>query len=153
MYKLDDFDMRLLSTYQDKPDTSMDELATHVGLSPMQCRRRLKRLEDNRFLLGQMGLIDRAKVGLEVMMIAHIKLRTHDEDALEHFEKAASENRNVVECILTTGDYDYMIKVVVRDIDEYENILRRDLLRFPNVESMSTQLCLKVVKGVAKIPL
>ncbi len=150
---LDDFDQRLLRVYQDRPNISMEELANHVGLSAMQCRRRLKRLGDRGYLTGQIGLIDRAKVGMEVMMISHIKLRTHDDDALEQFETAAARNANVVECILTTGDYDYMIKVVVRDIDEYENILRRELLRFPNVESMSSQLCLKVVKGVSKVPI
>jgi Lrp/AsnC family transcriptional regulator len=150
---LDDFDVRLLRAYQDQPDIPMDQLADHVRLSAMQCRRRLKRLIDEKYVVGKLGLVDRAKIGLEVLMVAHIKLRTHDEDALEQFERAAAANANVVECILTTGDYDYMIKVMVRDIDEYETILRRELLRFPNVESMSSQLCLKVVKGVAKVPI
>ena len=116
---LDAIDRRLLDALQRNGRLSATELAEQVGLTTSPCLRRLKILEREGVIRGYSALVDQAKVGLPVSVFVSVKLERQREESLERFESAVRRCPEVVECYLMTGQRDYLLRVVVKDLTAY----------------------------------
>jgi Lrp/AsnC family transcriptional regulator len=150
---MDELDRRILDAVQSHSDLPIAELAEKIGLSHTPCWRRLKRLEQEGFIRGRVTLLCQKKLGLAVTVFVNVRLQHHDEATLEAFEQAARDRPEIVECFSMGGDSDYILRVVVADIDEYEGLLKRVLLHFPGVESIKSNFALKCIKLTSKLPI
>lgn len=150
---LDDFDRKILRVLQESADYSMAELGDKVGLSHTPCWRRVKRLEAEGIIRGRVTLLNPQKLNLAVTVHCHVTLQKHDEDSLNSFESEVQNVQEIVECYLTSGDKDYVLRVVVDSVEHYEQLLKRTLIHLPNVASVNSTFTLKQVKYTTELPL
>jgi len=150
---LDDIDLRILEVLQLDAGLSTAEIAKQVGLSQSPCWRRIRRLESLGVIQGRVALLDAHRLGLEVTVFASIKLSEHGTLALPEFEDAIASFEEVVEAYAMTGEVDYLLKVVTRDIQAYESFLRNDLLKQTTVREVHSQIALKNIKNTTRLPL
>jgi len=150
---LDEIDLRILDVLQADGGLSTAEVAKLVGLSQSPCWRRVKRLNSLGAIRGRVALLDPVTLGFEVTVFASIKLSEHGTRALPEFEAAIDELDEVVESYLMTGEVDYLLRVVTRDIATYEHFLREKLLQLPTVREVHSQISLKRVKHTTQLPL
>jgi len=153
LLKLDDFDRRILDCLQTAPQMSMIEIAERVGLSHTPCWRRVRRMEEAGLILGKRTLLDPRALGYPVCVLASVRIRNHDEAVLEAFETEVCSHPEIVECFAMSGESDYVIRVLARSIDDYEQFLRRVLLHLPGVDAINSNFALKHVKLTTNIPL
>lgn len=153
MDSLDAIDVRIIAAIQNDGRISINDLAEKVGLSPSPCARRLRILEEKGVIKGYAAMIDQTKVGLPVSAFASIKLERQREDALERFSKAVARWPEVVDCYLMTGQRDYLLRIVVRDLEAYEHFLNDKLTRLDGVASIETSFALKQVKRSEVLPI
>ncbi len=150
---IDDADRRILRALQDEPTLPITALAERVGLSHTPCWRRLKRLERDGVIVARALLLDARQLGFQVNVFANLKLKQHDEATLEAFEQEVSEHPQIVECFSMSGSSDYILRVVVQGIDEYEAFLKKVLLHLPGVSSIESSFALKSVKLTTRLPI
>jgi Lrp/AsnC family transcriptional regulator len=151
--ELDDFDLKILRALQENADYSMNELGDIVGLSHTPCWRRIKRLESEGYIRGKVTLLDPHKLNLGVTVHAYLTIKSHDEESLNAFESAVMDIKEIVECYSTTGDKDYMLRIVVNSVSDYEVLLKQTLVHLPNVASVNSTFALKQVKYTTQLPL
>lgn len=150
---MDDVDLRLLRTIQSEPDLAVAELARLAGLSQTPTWRRLKRLQDEGYISGRAVLLDAGRLGLTVNVFAYIRLKHHDEETLESLEQEVHQHPEIVECFSMSGDSDYVLRIMVRSVEDYEKFHKRVLLHLPGVAYINSSFSLKGVKLTTKIPL
>lgn len=154
MSKLDRYDLNLLSLLQHDATLSNQELAERIGLSPSPCSRRVKQLEDDGYILRQVALLDRKKLGLTLTAYVLIGMDRHTPERFERFQSAIRECPEVLECSLVTGmDADYQLKVVVADMDHYQQFLLGKLTRIEGVSSVRSSFVLNQVISSTELPL
>ena len=150
---LDAIDRRLLDALQRNGRLTATELAEHDGLTTSPCLRRLRILEREGVIRGYSALVDQEKVGLPVSVFVSVKLERQVEEALERFEDAVRRCPEVVECYLMTGQRDYLLRVVVKDLSAYERFLKDTLTRVEGVASIESSFALAQVKYANALPL
>ena len=150
---LDEIDWRILATLQENARVSNVELAGAVGISPSPCWRRVRELEESGVIARYVTLVDPAALGLPVSVFVQVSLEKQIEANLERFERAVLARPEVMDCYLTTGDADYLLRVVVADLDAYERFLMDHLTRVPGVASIKSSFALKQVKYRTALPL
>jgi len=150
---MDAIDRKILRILQNNASIAMADLARQVGLSHTPCWRRIKQLEENGAIRERVVILDPAIMGLNVNVLANIRLKAHDEDTLNAFERAARERPEIVECFIMGGESDYAVRIVVGSIEEYETLLKKVLLHFPGVASVNSHFALKCVKNTTRLPL
>jgi Lrp/AsnC family transcriptional regulator len=150
---LDPIDLRILDVLQTHGDLSTAEVAKRVGLSQSPCWRRIRRLESLEIIRGRVAILDAERLGFEVTAFASIKLSEHGRRALPEFERAIAALPEVVESYAMTGEVDYLLRVVTRDIRSYERLLRDALLNLPTVREVHSQIALSRVKSTTRLPL
>lgn len=150
---LDGIDLRILDVLQETARISNVDLAAKVGLSPSPCLRRVRELEQRGVIRGHVTLVDPAAVGLPVSVFVQVSLERQIEPALETFEEAVLQRPEVMECYLMTGDADYMLRVVVPDLEAFQRFLIDHLTRVPGVASIKSSFALKQVKYRTALPL
>lgn len=153
IHDLDDVDRKLIVALQANAKMTVGELADRVGLSPSPCARRVRILEDSKVIKGYAAIVDQAKVGLPISAFASVKLERQREDALDRFGKAVERWPEVVDCYLMTGHHDYLLRIVVSDLEAYEAFLRDKLTRLSDVASIQTGFSLKQIKRSDVFPL
>ncbi len=151
-YRMDEFDRKILRVVQAEPDIAIQQLAQRVGLSHTPCWRRLKKLEERGVIAGRAVLLDPDALGLTITAFAHIRMKSHAEDTLEAFEKSARARPEVVECFSMTGEADFLLRIVMRSIADYEVFLKKTLLHMPGVGSVNSSFALKRVKLTTILP-
>jgi len=149
---MDDADRKILRILQDDATILIADLAQKVGLSHTPCWRRVKQMEEAG-IIRRAVVLDRELLGLPINVLANVKLKAHDEETLEAFEKAAAQQPAIVDCFIMGGDSDYALRIVVGSIEEYERLLKKTLLHFPGVAAMSSHFALKCVKNTTKLPI
>ena len=149
---LDHIDQKIVAALQGDGRMTAQELANRVGLSPSPCARRVRLLEQSGVIKGYIAVIDQAKVGLPISAFASIKLARQREDDLDRFEQAVSRWPEVVDCYLMTGQRDYLMRIVVRDLEAYERFLKDKLTRLEGVASIETSFALGQVKRSEHLP-
>lgn len=150
---LDEFDRKILRALQENADYSMADLGTHVGLSHTPCWRRLKRLEADGFIRGKVTLLNPDMLNLNVTVHASVIVKERDAASCEQFEHSLLAIPEVVECYSTTGDRDYLLKIIVSSVNEYEKLLRKTLAELPNLGSIQSIFALNRVKYSTQLPL
>jgi Lrp/AsnC family leucine-responsive transcriptional regulator len=150
---LDDIDRRILTALQENARMSNVELSDRVGISPSPCWRRVRDLEQRGVISRHVTLLDPASIGLPVSVFVQVSLERQVETALEEFERSVRNWPEVMECYLMTGDADYMLRVVVADLDAYHRFLVDNLTRVPGVASIKSSFALKQVKYGTALPL
>ncbi|GGA38812.1 Lrp/AsnC family transcriptional regulator [Pelagibacterium lentulum] len=150
---MDEMDRRILSVVQRDSSLSVADMAEKVGLSHTPFWRRLKRLEKEGVIKERVAILDSDKLGLTITVFANIKLRQHDEDTLEAFEREVRAFPEIVECFSMSGETDYVVRALVRSIDEYERLLKRKLLHLPGVIAINSHFALKRIKLTTQLPL
>lgn len=151
--RLDDIDRRILAALQENARISNVELADKVGVSPSPCWRRVRDLEQKGVIARYVTLLEPARIGLPVSVFVQVSLERQVEAALETFESAVADWPEVMECYLMTGDADYLLRVVVADLDAYHRFLVDQLTRVPGVASIKSSFALKQVKYGTALPL
>ena len=151
--KLDSFDIKILQMLQQQADISVQNLSEHVGLSHTPCWRRIKRLREAGVLGANVALIDAKQVGLGVTVFVHVKLNSHDEHILADFETQSVTMDEVIQCYIMSGDMDYLLRVVVSSIEQYEQTLKRKLVRLPGVQALNSSFALRELKNNHQLPL
>lgn len=149
----DETDWRILRELQDHGRIPNVELADRVGLSPAPCLRRLRFLERAGIIRKYVTLIDAKTVGLGVTVFVQIRLDLQVKGRFEIFEQAVLQRSEVLECYLMTGDADFLLRVVVPDVEAYERFLRDWLSCVESVSGIKSSFALKQVKYSTVLPL
>lgn len=152
MNKLDRFDRLLLAELQRDSRQTVQQLATAVGLSSTPCWKRVKELEASGVIRRYTALVDREKVGLSLCVLAELNLTRHSEQDVREFERAVADCPQIVSCYATTGQADYVIKVLVPDIKQYEAFLHETAFKLPGVTHVRSSVVLKEVKAETRVP-
>jgi Lrp/AsnC family transcriptional regulator len=150
---LDALDIKLLDILQGDAVVSVAELAERVGLSQSTCWRRIDALEKAGVVKSRVALLDPKALGLEVTVFANIKLSAHGRRSLNEFEEAIAVFPEVVECYTMSGEMDFLVRIVARDIAAYERFLRETLLQMPSVQEVHSHIALSQVKYTTALPL
>ena len=154
MNKLDRYDLHILAHLQHDATLSNQELAERIGLSPSPCSRRVKQLQDDGYIVRQVALLDRKKLGLSLTAFVQIGMDRHTPERFEHFEAKIRLCPEVLECSLVTGmDADYQLKVVVADMEHYQQFLLGQLTRIEGVSSVRSSFVLNQVIASTELPL
>lgn len=152
--KLDRIDRHILKLMQNNGRISNLELADQVGLSPTPCSRRVKRLEDSGLIAGHVTLLNPEALGLNLTAIVGIAMDRHTPDRFESFEKAIAEMPEVIECSIVTGQTaDFLLKVVVKDMQHYEKFLLGNLTRLKGVTGVHSSFVLRNLVKKTELPL
>ena len=149
---LDKIDSRILEIIQEEARISNTDHADRVGLSPSPCWRRVRALESNGIIERYVTLVNAKAVGLPINVFATVTLEKQVEPALEAFEKAVTERPEVMECNLMTGEFDYLLRVVVPDLAAYERFLMDHLTRIKGIASIKSSFSLKQVCYKTALP-
>lgn len=149
---LDETDRRILRQLQRDGRISNQALAEATAMSTSACWRRVRSLEEVGIIRGYAALVDAKGCGLTFHAIVHVQLSRHDERLVEQFVAAVSGRPEVLDCFATTGEADYHLRVICRDIDAYNNFLEHFLFRLAGVQSARTNLVLREVKQEIALP-
>jgi Lrp/AsnC family transcriptional regulator, leucine-responsive regulatory protein len=153
-HPLDRIDRRILAALQEDADLSNQALAERVGLSPSPCLRRVRALEESGIILGRVALLDGRRLGLELTALIHIGMDRHTPERFASFEAAVSDYPEVQHCFLITGQAaDYLLQVVVPDMDTYQDFLLRRITRLEGVSSVHSSFVLRRVVDRTALPL
>lgn len=144
--ELDAIDHKIITELQADGRMTAQELASRVGLSPSPCARRVRLLTEAGVIKGYVAVIDQTKIGKPVTAFASIKLSRQHEEDLDQFAHAVSRWPEVVDCHLMTGQRDYLMRVLVRDLQDYERFLKEKLTRLECIASIETSFALSRVK-------
>lgn len=151
---LDKFDKRILEELQVNGRISNQELADRVNLSPSPCLRRVKQLEEQGFIRAYAALVDARKLGLTLLSFIQISMDKHTPERFEAFETAIARHPEVLECHLITGQSaDYLLKVIVKDMDAYQHFLLDKLTRIEGVTGVHSSFVMKSPVDKTALPI
>lgn len=150
---LDRIDIRLLEALQGNARLSNVELARLVNLSPSPCLSRVRALEAAGLIARHVTLLDPERLGLSLNTFIHVSLDRQVRGDLESFEAAVAQLPEVMECYLMTGQSDYLLRVLVRDVRALERLIVDNLAKLPGVANIQSSLALKRVKYETAVPL
>ncbi len=150
---LDAIDARILAALQRDGRMTITDLAEKVGLSPSPCLRRVRLLEEAGVIAGYVAVVDQNRVGLEINVFASIRLERQREDEMERFSSAVAQWPEVMECYLMTGTRDYLMRIVVGSLGEYERFIKDKLSRLEGVSSIESSFALSRVKHITAVPI
>ena len=153
MEKLDKTDLRILGWLQQDASLSNVELAAKVSLSPSPTLARVKSLESEGVISGYVALLDPHALGLKVNVFVRVSLEKQEAGALERFEQAVSLFDEVMEVYLMTGDEDYLLRIVVPDLQALERFILEHLTRIPGIKNIKSSFALKQVKYKTALPI
>ncbi len=152
--KLDRLDKRILGEIQRNGTITNLELAERIGLSPSPCARRVKQLEDAGIILDRVTLLDPKKLDLKLTALIQISMDRHTPDRFEKFEEQIRSYAEVTECLLITGQSaDYQLKVVVPDMEYYQEFLLNKITRIEGVTDVHSSFMLREVQNTTALPL
>ncbi|MDQ0513142.1 Lrp/AsnC family transcriptional regulator [Ancylobacter amanitiformis] len=152
-HTLDAIDRGILAALQENAHATMEEISARVGLSPSPCARRVRQMEASGVIKGYVAVVDQQKVGLPISVFASIRLERQREDELDRFSRAILRWPEIVECYLMTGQRDYLLRIVVKDLPAYEAFLKRTLTRLEGVASIESSFALSQVKHAQALPI
>jgi DNA-binding Lrp family transcriptional regulator len=152
MEQLDRHDMLLLAELQRDSRQTVQQLAAVAGLSSTPCWKRVKEMEAAGVIRGYTALVDREKIGLALCVLAEVNLSQHNEVDVRRFEREVAACPQIVSCYSTTGQADYVIKVLVGDIKAYDNFLHDTLFKMPGVQHVRSSVALREIKSETRLP-
>ena len=150
--QIDEIDRRIISILQKDAMVSHAELAEQVGASTASCWRRIKALETAGILTGAVRLVNPEKVDRGVNVLCNIRMRSHARDARQAFEDFVDSHPEIVECFSMSGEWDYLLRIVVADVADYNLFLMHTLLGHPSVASAASHFALSMTKYTTALP-
>ena len=153
MHEIDEVDRRILRVMQADGALSVTDTADRIGLYQSPCSRRVSRLTENGIILGKTVILDRKKLGFNAIILVRIKLTSHGRKSFEKFQQAVLRISEVQVVQLMLGDYDFNVRVVVRDMDHFHALLRDQLVLLPGVEELQSSVLLDELKYTTQLPL
>ncbi|ACM25632.1 Lrp/AsnC family transcriptional regulator [Agrobacterium rhizogenes] len=150
---LDAIDRRILRALQRNGRIPNVELAKEVGLSPSPCLRRVRLLEESGVIDRYVAVLDPAKVGMGLTVFARVWFKTQDAEITHQFAETVRKFPEVVECYLTTGECDAIMRIVTADLHSYWRFQADHLTRIPSVQSVKTDVPMETIKQVHELPL
>jgi Lrp/AsnC family transcriptional regulator len=150
---LDGTDRRILDLLQREGALPVAEVAARTGLSTTTCWRRIQQLEQEGIIRGRVAVLDRSALGLDVTIFAHVKLSTQGRDAIAAFAEAIRERPEVLDCYTTMGEWDFMLRIVTKDIKAYEAFYLDHLSKLPYVQSINSSVTVTVIKETTVLPI
>jgi Lrp/AsnC family transcriptional regulator, leucine-responsive regulatory protein len=150
---VDELDRRLLSLLQEDARRSTADLARKLKLSGPGLQKRLRKLEERGVIRRYAAIVNREAVGLGILCFVHIMLAHHRPDSIKRFPDRIKNMREVLECHFLTGEFDYLLKVVVASHEELEKFLFEKLMKVPGVDRTRTSIVVKEVKATTALPL
>ena len=152
--ELDRYDKRILEVLQREGRISNQDLADRIGLSPSPCLRRVRALEEAGIIAGYRAVLDAGKLGLDLMAVLSISMDRHTPERFAAFDAAVSALPEVLECLLITGrDADYQLKVIVRDMAAYQDLLLNKITRIEGVTGVHSSFVLRRVVESTVLPI
>jgi Lrp/AsnC family leucine-responsive transcriptional regulator len=153
MEKLDQTDISLLKYLQEDSTLTTKELALKLHLTPTPVHERIKRLEKDGFIKKYVALLDNQKLNKGLVVFCNVTLRQHQKDIGKKFVKDIISLKEVTECYNTSGDYDFMLKVMVKDMPEYQNFIMNKLASIENIGSTHSMFVMGEIKNTTSLPL
>ena len=151
--KLDRYDQQILDILQTDGRINNQDLADRIGLSPSPCLRRVRALEESGLITGYRALLDAKKLGLSLMALIHISMDRHTPERFANFETMVGLLPEVMECLLITGqDADYQLKVVVKDMDAFQELLLNRITRIKGVTGVHSSFILRRIVDKTALP-
>ncbi len=150
--RLDKIDKKILKNLQDDGRMTNVDLAKEVGISAPPCLRRVRALEEAGFIKSYHAFVDPSYLGYTVNVFAMVKLTSQAEADLDAFEKKIAEWDKVRECHMLAGDVDFMLRIVAKDWDDYQEFLTHELTAAPNVTSVKSSLAIRTSKRKPGVP-
>jgi Lrp/AsnC family transcriptional regulator len=151
--EIDRTDRRILDLLQREGALSVAEVASRTGLSTTTCWRRIQQLEQAGVIKGRVALLDRTALGLDVTIFAHVKLTSQTRDAIAAFAEAIRGRPEVLDCYTTMGEWDFMLKVVMKDIKAFEAFFLDHLSKLPYVQSINSSVTVTAIKESTVLPI
>jgi len=153
MTELDKIDIAILEHLQANARVTNVELARQINLTPSPCFNRARALEESGVIRQHVTLLDAERLGLRLNVFIQVSLEKQREEALHRFEETIASRPEVMECYLMTGDSDYLLRVLVRDIRELEVFILNSLSKIPGVSNIRSSIALKQVRYKTAVPL
>jgi Lrp/AsnC family transcriptional regulator, leucine-responsive regulatory protein len=150
---LDEIDRRIVAILQKDGRIANVDLAARVGLSPSPCLRRVKRLERAGIVGGYRAVLERGRVGLGLTAFVSVKIEAHANARADAFDRAVSRLPEVIACHIVAGEADYLLEVVVPDLEGYQRFLLGKLLNLPIVKEVRSNIAIQTLKAGAPLPL
>ena len=151
--ELDRYDRTLLQALQRDGRISNVELAALVNLSESACLRRVRALEAKGLIERYVALLNQAQAGLSGNVFVHIALNREEQSELAAFEEAVQALPEVMECYLMTGEFDYLLRVVVSDMADFERVHNESLTRLPGVARVNSSVAIRTVRKTTELPI
>jgi len=149
---MDDKDRQIIAALQADGRLSNQELSERVNLSPSPCLRRLRILEEDKVIRGYTAIIDEEAYGLPITALVRVRLQQHSAEGVRVFEAAIQSIDSILDCYVMTGSDDYLLRVVVESLKDYEQFVRARLHRIAGIASIDTSFAYGVVKRSAVFP-
>ena len=143
---VDKFDLAILKVLQEDARASLQAISERVGLSSTPCWSRIKRMESEGVIQGYTVRVDPHSIGLSETVIVQVTLESHTDETLYAFGKMLEQIPEVMEAYLVSGDYDYYIRIAVKDTRDYERLLRERLYRIPGIRHSKSSFVLRTLK-------
>ena len=153
MEKIDDIDHLLLKLIQENAQLTSKELSTHLNLSLTPIYERIRRLEREGIIKKYVTLLDKEKLGFSLLAFCHVSLKEHARPILLKFEEEVLHFPEVVECYHVTGHFDYMLKVLVKDMKQYQDFIVNKLASLDDIGNVQSQFVMSEIRESTMIPL
>jgi DNA-binding Lrp family transcriptional regulator len=154
-YKLsnmDTYDKKILVALQQDGRITNKDLASQVSLSQAPCWRRVDALEKQGLITGYTAIVDQQKLGLNLTAFAQISLDNHHPDTVRRFDEGIQQWPEILECHATSGEYDYLLKIVATDMQAYNQLIYEKILRLPSIRSVNTSFSMQEKKRTSQLP-
>ena len=150
---LDNIDLRILSLMQTKANLSVAQIAEEVNLSQPPCWRRIKKLEAKGYIDGRVTMLNRKQLGLNIVVYTEVKLTSNGRQEVDKFEDEISSFPEVAERYAMLGRSDYLLRIVAKDMDDYDRFFRDHLSKIPGVQDITSAVALREVKYSTELPI
>ncbi|MEG0917122.1 MAG: Lrp/AsnC family transcriptional regulator [Myroides sp.] len=145
--KLDPTDYKIIELLQQNCKQTTKEMADQLGLSTTAVYERIKKLEKQNIITDYVAIVNKDKINRSFMAVAHIKIKSHSKDAILRFEKKVDQIPEVLECFHVSGEYDYILKIGVQDMEAYREFMLSKLTTMEEVQSTHSMFVIKEVKN------
>ncbi len=150
---LDEKDVQILSLLQADGRMTNADLAKKVNLSPPSALQRVRALEKAGLIKGYVALLDPDRLGLKLTAIVMVRLSLHQERPIEQFRKSIHDIPEILECYHVSGEFDFLLKIVVKDIRAYEQLIREKITKIKGLQQLNTSFVMGIPKQTTAIPL
>lgn len=150
---MDKYDREILKVLQSEGRISNKDLAKQVALSQAPCWRRVNALQKSGLIKGYTAIVDQEKVGLNITAFAQITLDNHHPETVQYFDQGIQQWPEILECHATSGEYDYLLKIVTRDMNSYNHLIYDKILTLPSIRSVNTSFSMQQKKRTSHLPI